>query len=194
MFFERDDDDVSTGLREHIIDDRLDVLRLLGRNDASEVVDVPARLGKLHRGLQQEQGSNSLQRLMPHRQPLLLAIGRVLLSCALCAAAACRGDRARSAQVDTTTGKKGVVVLAPPGSPALRAATVALDSLDRSFAHERASLDSESLALRDANRLDSAYAIRYAAFERRRAAATELRTRRDRARRVRDSVAARGNR
>ena len=84
-------------------------------------------------------------------------------------------------------------MLAPPANPALRAATAALDSLDRSFARARASLDSEALALRDANRLDSAYAIRYAAFERRRAAATELRTGRDRARRVRDSIAARGS-
>jgi len=84
-------------------------------------------------------------------------------------------------------------VLAPPANPALRAATAALDSLDRSFTRARASLDSEALALRDANRLDSAYAIRYAAFERRRAAATELRTARDRARRVRDSIAARAS-
>jgi hypothetical protein len=75
--------------------------------------------------------------------------------------------------------------------PALRAATVALDSLERSFSRARASLDSEALALRDANRLDSAYAIRYADFEHRRTAATELRTSRDRARRVRDSLAAR---
>jgi hypothetical protein len=75
--------------------------------------------------------------------------------------------------------------------PALRAATVALDSLERSFSRARASLDSEALALRDANRLDSAYAIRYADFEHRRAQATELRTTRDRARRVRDSLAAR---
>jgi hypothetical protein len=126
---------------------------------------------------------------MPHRQPFLLAIGRVLLSCALCAAAACRGDRARSAQVDTTTGKKGVVVLATPEDPALHAATAALDSLDRNFQRARASLDSEALALRGANRLDSAYAIKYAAFERRRAAAADLRATRDRARRVRDSLA-----
>jgi hypothetical protein len=128
---------------------------------------------------------------MPHRQPFLLAIGRVLLSCAICAAGACRGDRAHSAQLDTTTGKKSVVVLAPPEDPALRAATAALDSLERSFARARASLDSEALALHDANRFDSAYEIRYTAFERRRTAAAELRTSRDRARRVRDALAAR---
>jgi hypothetical protein len=131
---------------------------------------------------------------MPHRQPSLLAIGRVLLSCALCAAASCRGDRARAAQVDTTTGKKGVEVLARPEDPALRAATVALDSLNRAFDRARQSLDSEALALRDANRLDSAYAIKYTAFERRRAAATALRASRDRAQRARDSVAARAKR
>jgi hypothetical protein len=77
--------------------------------------------------------------------------------------------------------------------PALRAATVALDSLERSFSHARASLDSEALALRDANRLDSAYAIHYADFEHRRAAAAELRATRNRARRVRDSLAARAS-
>ena len=82
-------------------------------------------------------------------------------------------------------------VLAPPEDPALRTATAALDSLERSFARARASLDSEALALRDANRLDSAYTIQYAAFERRRTAAAELRTSRDRARRVRDALAAR---
>lgn len=81
-------------------------------------------------------------------------------------------------------------MLATAESPALRAATAALDSLEKSFARARASLDSEALALRDANRLDSAYAIRYAAFERRRAAAAELRTSRDRAKRVRDSIVA----
>jgi hypothetical protein len=128
---------------------------------------------------------------MPHRQPILLAIGRVLLSLALCSTAACRGDRARVAQVDTTTGKKGVEVLARSQDPALRDATAALDSLERSFARARATLDSEALALHDANRLDSAYAIRYAAFERRRTAAAELRGSRDRARRMRDSLAAR---
>jgi hypothetical protein len=83
-----------------------------------------------------------------------------------------------------------VEVLATAESPALRAATAALDSLDASFASARTSLDSEVLALRDANRLDSAYAIRYAAFERRRAAAAALRTSRDRAKRVRDSIVA----
>jgi hypothetical protein len=84
-----------------------------------------------------------------------------------------------------------VEVLARPEDPAMREATAALDSLDRSFARARASLDSEALALRDANRLDSAYVPRYAAFEHRRAAAAELRASRDRARRVRDSLAAR---
>ena len=74
--------------------------------------------------------------------------------------------------------------------PALREATAALDSLATSFAHARASLDSEALALRDANRLDTTYAARYAAFERRRTAAAQLRTARDRARHVRDSIAA----
>ena len=82
-------------------------------------------------------------------------------------------------------------MLARPEDPALRAATVALDSLDKSFSRARASLDSEALALRDANRLDSAYAIKYTAFERRRSAAADLRTARDRAKRARDSVAAR---
>jgi hypothetical protein len=128
---------------------------------------------------------------MPHRQPILLATGRVLLSLALCATAACRGDRTRDAQVDTSMRKKSVEVLASPPDPALRDATVALDSLERSFARARATLDSEAIALRDANRLDSAYAVRYAAFERRRTAAAELRGSRDRARRMRDSLAAR---
>ena len=72
----------------------------------------------------------------------------------------------------------------------LRTATVALDSLERGFDRARQSLDSEALALRDANRLDSAYSVRYAAFERRRAAAVELRRLRDRARHSRDSIAA----
>jgi hypothetical protein len=80
-----------------------------------------------------------------------------------------------------------------PEDPALRAATAALDSLEKSFARARALLDSEALALRDANRLDSAYAIRYTAFERRRAAAADLRTARDRARRTRDSIATRAS-
>jgi hypothetical protein len=113
------------------------------------------------------------------------------LSLALCATAVCRGDRARAAQVDTTTGRESVEVLARSQDPALRDATAALDSLERSFAGARATLDSEALALRDANRLDSAYAVRYAAFERRRTAAAELRSSRDRARRMRDSLAAR---
>jgi hypothetical protein len=128
---------------------------------------------------------------MPHRQPILLATGRLLLSLALCATAACRSDRARDAQVDTTMRKKSVEVLATPQDPALHGATVALDSLERSFARARATLDSEALALRDANRFDSAYAVRYVAFERRRTAAAELRRSRDRARHVRDSLASR---
>jgi len=115
----------------------------------------------------------------------------VLFVVALCAAAACRDERTRAAQVDTTTRPGRVVGPTRADDPELQAATAALDSLDRSFAVARASLDSEALALRDANRLDSAYAIRYAAFERRRAAASELRAARDRARRTRDSMAAR---
>jgi hypothetical protein len=129
---------------------------------------------------------------MPHRQPILLAIGRVVPLLALFATAACRGERSRATQVDTTMGKKGVEVLTRSTDPALRNATAALDSLERRFARARAMLDSEALALRDANRLDSAYAIRYAAFERRREAAVELRSARDRARRVRDSLVGRG--
>jgi hypothetical protein len=131
---------------------------------------------------------------MPHRQPILLATGRTLVSLALVALASCKRDLPRTTQIDTTTGKKGVEVLAPAQNPALREATAALDSLDRSFAHARASLDSEAVALRDANRLDSAYAVRYAAFERRRSAASQLRTARDHARRTRDSLAARSRR
>ena len=107
---------------------------------------------------------------------------------AMCAAA-CRGDRARAPQVDTTTRKKSVEVLAAPQDSALRRATAALDSLERSFARARASLDSEALALRDANRLDTAYAARYSAFEHRRVAAAQLRSSRDTARHVRDSLA-----
>jgi hypothetical protein len=106
-------------------------------------------------------------------------------------AAACRGDRAR--YVDTTMGKKSVEVLATPLDSALRTATAALDSLERSFARARASLDSEALSLRDANRLDTAYLARYAAFEHRRASAAQLRSSRDRARRVRDSLALRAS-
>jgi hypothetical protein len=128
---------------------------------------------------------------MPHRQPILLAIGRLLKLCALFAVASCRGDRPPAAQVDTTMRKKGVEVLASAQDSALREATAALDSLERSFARARATLDSEALALRDANRLDSAYAIRYAAFEHKRAAAAQLRNSRDKARRVRDSLASR---
>jgi hypothetical protein len=127
---------------------------------------------------------------MPHRQPTLLAIGRIPLLLAMLTAA-CRSDRSRTIQVDTTMRKKSVEVLATPQDSALRNATAALDSLERSFARARASLDSEALALRDANRLDTAYAARYAAFERRRTAAAQLRSSRDRARRVRDSLAAR---
>lgn len=81
-----------------------------------------------------------------------------------------------------------------PDDPALRAARAALDSLTTRFSLARTSLDSEALALRDANRLDSSYIATYAAFEHRRAAAVELRTARDRARRVRDSLAARAAR
>jgi hypothetical protein len=108
-------------------------------------------------------------------------------------AAACRDDRPRALHVDTTTGKKSVEVLATPADSALRRATAALDSLERSFARVRASLDSEALALRDANRLDTAYVAHYAAFEHRRAAASQLRSSRDRARRMRDSLAGRAS-
>ncbi|MEO8880433.1 MAG: hypothetical protein ABI446_08540 [Gemmatimonadaceae bacterium] len=118
----------------------------------------------------------------------------MLLVIALCTTA-CRGERGRATQVDTTTGRTSGRVqtrpLAAPADPALVAATAALDSLDKRFMVARASLDSEVLSLRDANRLDSAYAVRYAAFERRRALAGELRTARDRAHRTRDSLAAR---
>ena len=106
-------------------------------------------------------------------------------------AAACRGEHVRATHVDTTTRKKGVEVLASPRDSALRSSTAALDSVERSFARARASLDSEALALRDANRLDTAYVTRYAAFERRRAAAARLLSSRDKARRLRDSIAAR---
>ena len=82
-------------------------------------------------------------------------------------------------------------VLATPADSALRSATAALDSLDRGFVRARASLDSEALALRDANRLDTAYVARYAAFEQRRAAALQIRGARDKARRTRDSLAGR---
>jgi hypothetical protein len=47
--------------------------------------------------------------------------------------------------------------------------------------------------LRDANRLDTAYVARYAAFEHRRAIAAQLRSARDKARRVRDSLAGRAS-
>jgi hypothetical protein len=105
--------------------------------------------------------------------------------------AACGDNRSRALHVDTTTGKKSVEVLATPMDSAQRKATAALDSLERSFARARASLDSEALALRDANRLDSVYVTRYAAFEHRRAAAAQLRSSRDKARRLRDSLAER---
>ena len=108
-------------------------------------------------------------------------------------AAACRDDRSRALHVDTTTRKKSVEVLATPADSALRSATAALDSLDRGFVRARASLDSEALALRDADRRDTAYVARYAAFEQRRAAATQLRSARDKARRIRDSLAERGS-
>ena len=88
-------------------------------------------------------------------------------------------------------GKKSVEVLATPRDSAQRNATAALDSAERSFARARASLDSEARALRDANRLDTAYAARYTAFEHRRAAAAQLRSARDRSRHLRDSLAGR---
>ncbi|MBA2684546.1 MAG: hypothetical protein H0U66_08670 [Gemmatimonadaceae bacterium] len=99
--------------------------------------------------------------------------------------------------MDTTTGRSGVGVARPPAgpdNPELRAATAALDSLEKSFSRARASLDSEALSLRDANRLDTAYIAKYASFEHRRAAAVDVRTARDRARRVRDSLAAKAPR
>jgi hypothetical protein len=108
--------------------------------------------------------------------------------------AACRDNRSRALHVDTTTGTKSVEVLATPADSALRRATAALDSLEQSFARARASLDSEALALRDANRLDTAYVTRYTAFEHRRAAAVQLRSARDKARHVRDSLAGRTSR
>ena len=70
---------------------------------------------------------------------------------------------------------------ARPADSALRAATAALDSLDARFAHARAALDSDALTLRDANRLDSAYARRYDAFEAKREGALQLRDSQDRA-------------
>jgi hypothetical protein len=85
-----------------------------------------------------------------------------------------------------------VEVLAHPADSAARAATAAAASLDARFARERAALEADARALRDANRLDSAYARRYAVFEARRRSAAALRAARDRARHVRDSLAARG--
>jgi hypothetical protein len=69
-----------------------------------------------------------------------------------------------------------VEVRARPADSALRAATAALDSLDARFAHAR-----DALTLRDANRLDSAYARRYDAFEAKREGALQLRDSQDRA-------------
>jgi hypothetical protein len=118
---------------------------------------------------------------MPHRRPVLPVIGRLLSSLALCGAAACGSDRRSSAQVDTTTPPRTVEVRARPADSAMRAATAAFDSLDARFAHARAALDSDAITLRDANRLDSAYARRYDAFEAKRRRALVLRDERDRA-------------
>lgn len=82
-------------------------------------------------------------------------------------------------------------VHAPPPDSALRAATAAADSLDAQFALVRAALDSDAASLRAANRLDSAYARRYDAFEAKRKSAFALRDARDRARRTRAAIAAR---
>ena len=109
-------------------------------------------------------------------------IGRLLSSLALCGAAACGCDRRPSAQVDTTTPPRTVEVRAHPADSALLAATAAFDSLDARFARARAALDSDAITLRDANRLDSAYARRYDAFEAKRRSAIELREERGRAR------------
>jgi hypothetical protein len=84
-----------------------------------------------------------------------------------------------------------VEVLAHPADSALRAATAALDSANARFALARAALDSDAATLRDANRLDSAYARRYDAFEATRTSALALRDARDRARRMRDAIEAR---
>jgi hypothetical protein len=81
---------------------------------------------------------------------------------------------------------------AAPDDPAIRAATAALDSLTKIFAQARASLDSESMAMSDENRLDSIYARHYSQFEKRRTAAADLRAARDRARKTRDSLVTRG--
>lgn len=72
-------------------------------------------------------------------------------------------------------------VRAHPADSALRAAMAVFDSLDARFAHARAALDSDALTLRDANRIDSAYARRYDAFEAKRKSALVLRDERDRA-------------
>mgnify|MGYP001553070166 FL=1 len=80
-------------------------------------------------------------------------------------------------------------MLAHPADSALRAATAALDSATTRFALARAALDSDAATLRDANRLDSAYARRYDAFEATRRNVRALRDARDRARRERDVIA-----
>jgi hypothetical protein len=108
-------------------------------------------------------------------------IGRLLSSLALCCAAACGSDRRPSAQVDTTTPPRTVEVRAHPADSTLLAATAAFDSLDARFVHARAALDSDAITLRDANRLDSAYARSYDAFEAKRRRALVLRDERDRA-------------
>ena len=118
-------------------------------------------------------------------------MGRLLRSTALCAVVACGHDRRASAQLDTTTPRRAVEVHAPPKDSALQAATAAADSLAARFARARAALDSDAASLRDANRLDSAYARRYDAFETKRTSALALRDARDRARRARDAIAAR---
>jgi conjugal transfer/entry exclusion protein len=84
-----------------------------------------------------------------------------------------------------------VEVLAHPADSALRAATAALDSASARLALARAALDSDAATLRDANRLDSAYARRYDAFETKRTSALALRDARDRARHTRDAIVAR---
>jgi hypothetical protein len=118
-------------------------------------------------------------------------MGRLLRCVALCAVVACGHDRRPSAQIDTSTPRRAVEVHTPPPDSALRAATAAVDSLDARFGRARAALDSDAATLRDANRLDSAYAGRYEAFETKRKSALALRDARDRARRTRDAIAAR---
>lgn len=118
-------------------------------------------------------------------------MGRLPCCIALSAAAACASERRPSAQVDTTTPRRTVEVLAQPADSALRAATTTFDSLSSRFTLARAALDSEASALERVSRLDSSYARRYGAFEAKRKSALEMRTVRDRARRARDSIAAR---